>query len=131
MVNPGRRRRDSEVFSDARPGLRQAQRGGPRHGVDDRRGGHRDDDDRRFSVDIVEHAAALCERSGRCPLVIVSSAGMLAFIRAALDAAPAWLREGAGAQFDRDLTKLEAPRVHDWLASMHVLPPRSRAGLRE
>lgn len=128
LVNPSRRRLDSEVFTDSRPGLRQAQRGGPRHGVDDHRGEARDEKERTFAVEIIGHAARLSETMDRCRLVIIASPGMLGALRAALADGPAWLREGASQQFDRDLTSLDAPRVHDWLAEANVLPPRPRLG---
>jgi protein required for attachment to host cells len=129
LVNPSRRRLDSEVFTDTRPGLRQAQRGGPRHGVDDHRGDARDEKERTFAVDIIEHAARLSETLDRCGMVIIASPGMLGALRLALADAPAWVRERANRQFDRDLTSLDAARVHDWLAEAKVLPPRPRLGL--
>jgi protein required for attachment to host cells len=129
LVSPSRRRRDSETFRDSRPGLRQAQRGGPRHGVDDRRAASRDEEERIFAGDIVEHATQLCERLGRCPLVIVASRGMLNALGGAMAHAPAWLRERATHELARDLTHLRPAQVHDWLAAESVLPPRRRAGL--
>lgn len=53
---------------------------------------------------------------------------MLGVVREALEHAPAWLRELSGQPFDRELTSLRPPQVHDWLAAAGVLPPRERIG---
>lgn len=129
LVNPSRRRRDSETFSDARPGLRQAQRGGPRHGVDDHREAHRAADDRAFGAAIIERAVARCGARGRCPLVVIASPTMLGILRAALAGAPGWLLCPLEWQLPNDVTRLSAPRLHDWLADRQVLPRRRRRGL--
>jgi hypothetical protein len=129
LVHPERRRRQSEVLTESRPGLRQSQRGGPRHGVDDHRAARRDAGDRLFAGDIVERVRALSERLGRCDVAIVASRPMLGQLRAALERAPAWLGRRSVRQLGGDLTRLRPAGVHDWLAAEGVLPARRRRAL--
>jgi hypothetical protein len=129
LVNPERRRRDSEILTDPRPGLYQAQRGGPRHAFDDHRDRRRAAEDRGFAGEVVEHVASLSERLGRCPITIVASPPMLGALRAILDASPGWLRRQTAQQLGRDVTTLTPARLHDWLAARGLLPPRRRPGV--
>jgi protein required for attachment to host cells len=125
LTSPERRARDSELFSDPRPGLRREGPHGPRHGMDDHRAGERREARRRFAELAAAEAEAVCRRTGASRLVVAAGPGMLGFLRRPLDrragASPLALGELA-----RDLSKLAPPAIHDALAHAGLLPPRGR-----
>jgi protein required for attachment to host cells len=59
LINPAHRIKDSELYSESRPGLRKAFAGGPGHGVDDRRDAHAEESDRKFAKLVLEKMAEL------------------------------------------------------------------------
>jgi len=124
MVNPGRRARDAEVFTNSRPGTRRGAPGGPGHGVDDHRNEHSAELERRFANDIVDEIKRVAS-SGSCTnLVLAAAPRMLGALRS-----PACKLQRAFdvAELDRDLTKLTPTDVHDHLAAKELIPPRSRS----
>lgn len=123
-TNPEQRARDSQVFSDTRPGLRREAPQGPRHGVSDRREGYRDDVQRRFAAQIIADAERIWRANGVTHVVVAASPEMLGFLRPAMthpEQKPWSVRELA-----RDLSRLSAPALHDALADDGLLPPRGR-----
>jgi protein required for attachment to host cells len=126
LTRPERRARDSEVFTDTRPGLRREGAHGPRHGVSDRRDQHRHETDRRFAEQVADEAARIWSGYHACRVLVVASPAMLGLLR------PAIARRTRGAsphdihELDRDLTRLATPAVHDALAAATLLPPRAR-----
>lgn len=124
--NPESRARDSEQFSDTRPGLRREGPHGPRHGVSDRRDAHRDEAVRRFVERIADEAAGVWSRFRTCTIILVAGPRALGVLR------PAVARRLHGktpyevAELPRDLSNLAAPAVHDALAGADVLPPPER-----
>lgn len=123
-TDPDQRARDSEVFADTRPGLRREGPHGPRHGVSDRREGHRREVARRFAAHVVEEAGRVWREHGVSRAVVVASPEMLGVLRAVSSNAGAqpWsVQEEA-----RDLSRLSAPALHDALADDGLLPPRAR-----
>lgn len=127
LANPDQRQQDHEVFTESRPGLRIAYGGGPTHGTDDRRGGHRDELDRRFATDIVEalarHVGALEARRA----VVVASAQMLGFLREAMRGSRKL--DVDVAEVKKELSWVSPPELHDRLAQDELLPPRGRLEL--
>jgi protein required for attachment to host cells len=127
-THPDRRARDSEQFSDTRPGLQSEGPHGPRHAVSDRREGHRRDAEKRFAAQIVKEALRVWRAHGATRLILVASGPMLGALRVALGrvhSGPSTILELA-----RDLTRLAAPALHDALANEGLLPPRGRLPLR-
>jgi hypothetical protein len=128
LTSPERRARDSELFSDPRPGLRRAGPHGPRHGTDDHRERERREARRRLAELAAAEADAVCRRTGASRLVVAASPAMLGLLRPALDrcsgASPLARVERA-----RDLSMLTPPAIHDALAQAGLLPPRTRLGL--
>ena len=124
--NPQERARDSEQFSDTRPGLRREGGHAPRHAVSDRRQSHRRDDVLQFFQVVVDEAAQIWRAFDTCKIVIVASPPMLGLLRGVM----AHRMNGPSpydlVEFPRDLTHLGAPAVHDALARAGLLPPRGR-----
>lgn len=123
---PHRRARDSDLFSDTRPGFRREGPHGPRHAVSDRRERQRREAERRFAARIIKEAVQVWRAHGVTRAILVASPAMLGVLRPVLsrtnDGSKPWsIRELA-----RDLTQLAAPALHDVLAADGLVPPRGR-----
>lgn len=128
LVNPARRSRDTEMFSDSRPGLRQGAGGGTAHGVDDRRDSHKEELDRRFASDVVDKVLEVMRDLGAQKIILAASPNMLGFLRTRTGK---WSESGHDvSELGRDLTQLSPAQLHDRLANEELIPPRSRYGLR-
>jgi protein required for attachment to host cells len=123
LVNPARRLRASELFSDSRPG--SSRTGALQYGLDDHRDAHVDKLDADFSRSIVEELQALVETNHPRKLIVCASPSMLGALREA--------RDGLGDieidELPRDLVRLTPPQLREHLASYGLLPakaPRER-----
>ncbi len=125
LVDPGRRRRPSELFSESRPGLDRAP-SGRGFAVDDRRDAALRRMDRDFAADIAGASAELVRSHGCNRLILAASPRMLGFLRelGALTHLGIELCE-----IDRNLVQLSSPQLHDYLAERGMLPARERVGL--
>lgn len=125
LVDPARRQRASELFSDSRPGLDRAP-SGRGFAVDDRRDAALQRMDRDFAVDIAEACGELVRAHGSDRLIVAASPRMLGLLRelAGFDRLGVELRE-----IDRNLAHLSSPQLHDYLAQRDLLPERERVGL--
>jgi protein required for attachment to host cells len=127
LSNPARRTRDSDLFSDTRPGLRREGAHGPRHAVDDGRDRQRAESDKKFAELVAEQAEAAWSHFAACHIVVVAPPKMLGILR------PVLARQQRGAtqcdvdELDRDLSRLAPSALHDALAEATLLPPRGRA----
>lgn len=128
LVNPGRRLRDHELFSDSRPSLQPSGMPGPNvsggPGTDD----HRDDNlamrDQKFAKEIVEETEKILRADAYKHLILIASPKMLGHLRKANG-----LFKRTGLVIDEipgDLSNLSAAQLHDHLASMDLLPGRQR-----
>lgn len=126
IANPLLRARDAERFSDTRPGTRREGPHGPRHGVSDRREGHRRDSERHFAEQVVRDAAQIWQRFPSCTIVVVANPKMLGLVRPAIARALRGPSPYDVVELSRDLTKHPAAAVHDALAEAELLPPRGR-----
>lgn len=81
LINPAHRTKDSETYTDSRPGLRKAYAGGPGHGVDDRRDAHNDELERRFSALVLEQLASLMRDHEAERVILAAGPRMLGFLR--------------------------------------------------
>jgi protein required for attachment to host cells len=122
LVDPDRRRRPSELFSDTRPGSDRTP-SGRGYGLDDRRDAHLDQFDQRFAAEIVASLTDLVREHGCRRVILAASPRMLGHLRRA----GASLFEGKLAidEIDRDLTKFSSAQIHDLLADKGLLPARS------
>jgi protein required for attachment to host cells len=123
--NPAARARDSERFSDSRPGLRREGNHGPRHGVSDRRDRNRDDADRQFAQQVVAEAARIWSQFPAARIIVSAGPQMLGVLRPVLEKLPNSTPNKV-IEFPRDLTQLPAAAVHDALARAGYLPARER-----
>ena len=125
LSNPARRAKDSELFSDTRPGLRRESGQGVRHAVDDRRDSQRQEGDRRFADMVAAEAEQVWSSHPACHLVVVAGPRMLGNLRPAIarrrNGTPLEVRE-----LDRELSWMSPPALHDALAGASLLPPRGR-----
>jgi|RhiMethySRZTD1v2_1073278.scaffolds.fasta_scaffold00164_59 protein required for attachment to host cells len=124
LVDPARRRRASELFSDSRPGLDRAP-SGRGFALDDHRDAARRRMDRDFAADIAEAIVEQTRAHGHTKLIVAASPRMLGFLRqlAPLAGHPIDLCE-----IDRDFARLSQSQLHDHLADRGLLPPRERLG---
>ena len=124
LVDPARRSRPSEVFSDTRPGIDRAP-SGRAFAFDD----HRDDAmrrmDRAFAAEIADAIALVTRAHGSTKLILAASPRMLGFMR---ELAPVGGGELELREIDRDLAHFTGPQLHDYLAKRGLLPARERLG---
>jgi len=117
LVDPARRQRPSQLFSDSRPGSSRV--GGRGFAFDDHRDAHVDRLDAEFARRVVHELGALLERAGAHRLIVCATPNMLGELRAAD------LR-GNGIVIDevpRDLVKLSKAKLRERLAEYGLLPP--------
>jgi protein required for attachment to host cells len=122
LVNPARRLRPSELFSDSRPG--SSRTGGLQYGLDDHRDAHVDELDAEFARAVTGELDELLRSSGAKRLVICASPNMLGELRKASaksTRAPLTIDE-----IPRDLVKLTPPQLREQLASYGFLPVTTR-----
>ena len=125
MTRPDSRTRDSQLFTDTRPGTRQGGQGS-RHGVSDHRENHRHASEQRFAAEVVHEANRIWREHDVTRVAVVASPGMLGMLRPALERTQAGPQHWSTRQHARDLTRLAPPAVHDALAADGLLPPRGR-----
>ncbi|MGE5184735.1 MAG: host attachment protein [Acidobacteriota bacterium] len=117
LVNPARRRRPSELFSDSRPGSsRTGTRG---FAFDDHRDAHVDKLDDEFAAATVTEIRRILREAKAHRLIVCASPRMLGALRVAE------LRHDGVAidELPRDLVKLTISQLRDALASYGLLPP--------
>ena len=128
LVNPGRRLRPSEMFSETRPSMGQAPgrntSGEPGSAKDDHRDDHIEMMDQKFAKEIIGEINQIITTERYGHLIVVASPKMLGELRKAngvLDRPGVTIDEIA-----RDLTKLTSSQLHDHLAQLNLIPPRER-----
>jgi protein required for attachment to host cells len=125
LVDPARRRRASELFSETRPGLDRAP-SGRGFAVDDRRDAARRRMDRDFAADIADASRELVQAHGCNRLFLAASPRMLGFLRELGQFADLGVEL---CEIDRNLAHLSSAELHDHLARRGFLPVRERVGL--
>ena len=122
LVNPQRRRRASEVFSDTRPGSSRI--GHLQYAFDDHRDHHVSQIDDRFARMAMAALRELIDEHPTQRVVICASPRMLGRLHAA---APGLLPDDIALdELPRDLVKLSPGEVRAELASRELLPPAGR-----
>jgi protein required for attachment to host cells len=122
LVNPQRRKRTSEVFSDTRPG--SSRTGNLQYALDDHRDHHISHIDDRFARMTMAALRELLDERPTQRAVICASPRMLGRLRAA---APGLVpAEVALDEVPRDLVKLSPGAVRAELASRELLPHPER-----
>jgi protein required for attachment to host cells len=128
LANPGRRLKDSELFSESRPSNAQPGRPGPSGEPGSTKDDHRDDHigmmDTKFAKEIVEELDKLTRTEGLGHLILIASPKMLGELRKANGALK---RNGLVVdEIARDLANLTGTQLHDHLASLELIPGRQR-----
>jgi protein required for attachment to host cells len=122
LVNPQRRRRPSELFSDTRPG--SSRTGHLQYAFDDHRDHHISQLDDKFARMAMAALRELIDEHSTQRVVICASSRMLGRLRAA---APGLLpNDIALDELPRDLVKLSPGDVRSELASRGLLPRAQR-----
>lgn len=111
---PGR-----EKYSDTKTGRTQSP-GGATHGFDDHRNRHDAENERRFAQLVASEAIRLADRQKASSLVLAAEVQMLGMLRQALpSSSKVTIRELA-----KNLTKLSAHDLHQYLAGENMVPAR-------
>jgi protein required for attachment to host cells len=122
LVNPQRRRRPSEVFSDTRPG--SSRTGHLQYAFDDHRDHHVSQIDEKFARMAMAALRELIDEHPTQRVVICASPRMLGRLRAA---SPGLLPDDIALdELPRDLVRLAPGEVRAELASRDLLPPAER-----
>lgn len=122
LVNPQRRKRPSEVFSDTRPG--SSRTGNLQYAFDDHRDHHISQVDDKFARTAMAALRELIDEAPTQRVVICASPRMLGRLRAAV---PGLLPgDIARDEVPRDLVKLSPTEMRAELASRDLLPRAER-----
>ncbi len=119
LVDPARRLRPKDLFSETRPGLGRT--GTQQYGLDDHRQAHVQELDAEFARRIVDELETLLRASHAPRLIVCASPNMLGELRKVQRALPADLTID---ELERDLVKLTPAELRDHLVGYGLLPPR-------
>jgi len=126
LVNPARRLRPSELFTETRPPLGRT--GGVQYTIGDHRDEHIDEMDAEFSRAITSEVADLIREKGAERLIVCASPRMLGNLREVRGA----LASGALVidEIPRNLTKLTPTQIREHLESYGLVPTPPARQLR-
>lgn len=124
LLNPERRLKASELFTESRPPLGHSSYG-PQFTVDDHREQHVREMDQRFAAEIVKRLDSELDAHPAGRVVVAAGPHMLGVLRAALRNLRH--REPEVDDLALDLTRETPTQLHDHLARMGFVPPRVRA----
>lgn len=126
VVNPEQEVRQNELFSNLQ-GSHPSPKTGARHEYDDHRDQHQDEIERRYVREVAGRVSELVVRDGMGHVVVAAPPRALGFFRSELESK---LGSAKLATLDKDLSKLDATKIHDHLAEAGLLPkplrPRPR-----
>ena len=128
LTNPGRRLKQSEMFSETRPALGQSGRPGPSGEPGSAKDDHRDDHvsnmDMKFAKEVVEEVERLVRLEAYGRVILIAAPKMLGELRKANGSLK---RNGMIVdEIPRDLANLTTTQLHDHLASLDMIPGRQR-----
>jgi protein required for attachment to host cells len=121
LVNPARRMRDGELFSESRPSLGRT--GDLQYTIDDHRNAHVDALDAEFSRAIVGELNALLRSTHAKRVIVCASPRMLGELREAGLPGDVELDE-----IPRNLVKLSPPQLREQLGDYGLLPTQPPRG---
>jgi protein required for attachment to host cells len=128
LVNPGRRMKQGDMFSESRPPLTGTGKPGvgkePTSTKDDHRDDHVEMMDMKFAKEIVEELDKILRLEGYGHVILVAPPKMLGELRKANGTLK---RNGLVLdEVQNDLSNLNVTQVHDHLASVDMIPARQR-----
>jgi len=118
LVNPQRRRRPSDLFSDSRPGTNRT--GRLSYAFDDRREHHMEEIDAEFAREVASQIEQLVKVEPTHRLIVCASPHMLGALRATELRRLGLIID----ELDRDLVKLTPAQLRDYLTTQGLLPER-------
>lgn len=121
LVNPNATLKDSDKYSDSK--LFRAPGAGATaamHGHDDSHARHDAEDERRFARRIADEAVKLADQQKASNLVLAAEGKMLGMLRQAMPQTTKF----AVKELHKDLSKLSAHELHEYLAKENIVPPR-------
>jgi protein required for attachment to host cells len=116
LVNPARRLRPAELFSESRPG--SSRTGGLQYAFDDHRDAHLEALDAEFARTIIGEVLGLLKSTHAERLIMCASPHMLGQLRDAGDLP----KDVAVDEMPRDLVKLTPSQLRDQLTAYELLP---------
>ena len=116
LVNPARRLRPSELFSDSRPGTSRT--GGLQYAFDDHREHHLDEMDAVFARQISDEIQDLVKTTLATRFILCASPNMLGHLREVLRV------EIPMDELAHDYVKLTPAQLRDHLETHGLLPPK-------
>lgn len=122
LENPQIAMTGGEIFSTAKSGRNRAGRTGRQHPYDDHRTDHLREFEKRFAQAVAAETVTRARDEAVERVVLVASPGMLGALRPALgelDALSVSVEE-----LPRDVSKLDAHKLHEYLSKQGVLPKR-------
>lgn len=126
LVNPARRLRPSQLFSESRPG--SSRTSGLQYTFDDHRDAHIDALDAEFSKQVIKELVSLMRGGPTQRVILCASPRMLGALREAGRDLP---REGAAIdELPRDLVKLTPPQLRENLERHGLLPAKPAQVMR-
>lgn len=136
LGNPGRRLKAGELFSESRPGLAQpggrgirgrGATGEPGATFDDHRDAHLDDMDTKFAKRVLETVETVLSDKNLGRLVVCAAPKMLGTLRSAGNVLER--TEIEIEQVTSNLSMLTEAALHDHLAQLGLIPPRTRLAI--
>lgn len=122
LVNPEAMLQGKEKYSDNKSGRTQSA-AGVTHGHDDHRDRHEAEEERRFARRIAGEAMKLVDRQKASSLVLAAEVQLLGMLRQALPASSKVKVQ----ELPKDLSKLTATELHQYLAGEKIVPARTPA----
>jgi protein required for attachment to host cells len=131
LINPGRRLKDHDLFSESRPPLAPSGRVGPDVSGGPAKDDHRDDHiammDQKFAKEVVEETDKILRTDAYGHLILSASPKMLGQLRKANGV---FKRTGLVVdEIARELSNLTPSQLHDHLAGLDLLPGRQRLSM--
>lgn len=124
LVNPARRLRPAELFSDNRSG--SSRTGNLRYAFDDHRDKHIEALDAEFSRGVIDELVAVLRAAHAQRVILCASPHMLGKLR---EAGRELAKEGVAIdELARDLVKLTSSQLREHLASHGLLPATQARG---
>ena len=124
MVNPAFEMAGQDLWANVKTG-RNRGGGGQSHNYDDHRNNHLEEFGRRFAQDIVDEIDKLIAEHNLNTLILVAEPQILGTLRECLHS-----YNGRSVTIDelaKDLCRLKARQLHDYLAQKDLLPSRQVA----
>lgn len=123
LLNPVNELQGKELWSNVKAGRNQSS-GGFAHAYDDGRQKHVAEFERRFAQMIADEAINLTQTKGTQQLILVAEPRNLGIVRESVT--PAIPKNIQVQELAKDLSKLKALEIHEYLASKNLLPARQK-----